>query len=267
LARPVVGLIRQRLQERGFALNTFFQTRDPVIVEIVGLAGFDAVSIDLEHVSYGEETVEELIAAAELAGVGAIVRIPERGWATATRVLDLGAGGIQVPHIETVVEAREAIDAVRFAPLGKRGAMPVSRATRYGSVPWEEFRARSNSEIVLNLMIESRVGLDNAAEIAALDGVDFLVVGQHDLATDLGVSEVDDPRLWSAVMELADTVRRAGRAGLGLALGDGMLRMTFERARDLGAGYLTVVPSPERIMLDALRSRLAPVLKRSEPAT
>lgn len=248
--------VKQRIREGKIALNCPSHLADPAVIELIGLAGFDSVVIDLEHDAFDLGLAQRMIVAADLVGVTSIVRIGAEDWGTAQQVLDAGAEGIQVPHVSTRSAAEAAVAATRYPPLGKRGASRASRAARYGTVPWPEHMRTSNDEVLLNVMIEDGEGLANIEEIASVEGVDLLVVGIQDLAGSLGIAQ-DPAALRRTIADLADRVRRAGRARLGVATGFAGLPLTLAEVRDLGAVFTTVNPSAERRLLSALTAAVA----------
>jgi 2-keto-3-deoxy-L-rhamnonate aldolase RhmA len=200
------------------ALNGFFYLPDPITVELMGQAGYDAVSMDLQHMAWGLDRVRMLIMAAELAGVSPIVRIAPGDWGTALKVLDAGAQGIMVSHVHSLEIAKAAVDAVRYAPLGDRGAHSYTRASGFGSTPYKEHTASSNEEILLVLTIEDAPGLDIVEDIAALDGVDVITFGPHDLAESMGIRDAGDPRVREAITTAVGKVRDVGKARFGLPI-------------------------------------------------
>jgi 4-hydroxy-2-oxoheptanedioate aldolase len=205
--------VKRILSEGGLALGTHVGgIADPQIVEIIGLAGFDAAFIDMEHTSYDLHDVQLAVMAAERAGITPIVRTPGFDPAFILRLLDMGVQGIQVPHVSNAETAREAVKAVRYPPLGERGMAAGSRAADYGRIPLVEHMAQSNREISLACMIEDMEAVERIDEIAAVEGVDLLAVGPSDLSRSLGVSgQPDHPRLVAAI----DRVREAVKKGAG----------------------------------------------------
>src|SRR5438876_11650534 len=140
--------VKRILEEGGLALGTHVGgIADPQIVEIIGLAGFDAAFIDTEHTSYDLHDVQLAVMAAERVGITPIVRTPGFDPAFILRLLDMGVQGIQVPHVDTARAAREAVKAVRYAPLGDRGMAGASRASEFGKIPLKEHMEQSNREI------------------------------------------------------------------------------------------------------------------------
>src|SRR5881392_2823089 len=127
--------VKRILSEGGLALGTHVGgIADPQIVELIGLAGFDAAFIDMEHTSFDLHDVQLAVMAAERVGITPIVRTPGFDPAFILRMLDMGVQGIQVPHISDARAAREAVKAVRYAPLGDRGMAGASRASDYGKI-------------------------------------------------------------------------------------------------------------------------------------
>ena len=114
----------------------------------------------MEHTSFDLRDVQLMVMAAERVGITPIVRTPGFDPAFILRLLDMGVQGIQVPHISDARAAREAVQAVRYAPLGDRGMAGASRASDYGMIPMREHLEQSNREITLAVMVEDLPALD-----------------------------------------------------------------------------------------------------------
>ena len=113
--------VKKLMREGSLALGKYVSLADPQVVEIIGIAGFDAAFIDMEHTGFDLRTVEEMIRASDLAGVTSMVRVPDNDAKLILRILDMGAEGIIVPHIEGLEGAKRAVDAVRYpAPWRSR---------------------------------------------------------------------------------------------------------------------------------------------------
>src|SRR5213076_2069746 len=147
--------VKRIMNAGGLALGTHTGgIADPQIVEIIGLAGFDAAFIDMEHTAFDLHYLTGMVMAAERAGITSIVRTPGFDPAFILRLLDQGVQGIQVPHVSDPETAREAVKAVRYPPEGDRGMAAGSRAADYGRTPLLEHMAKSNREVLLACMIE-----------------------------------------------------------------------------------------------------------------
>ena len=241
--------VKKLIREGKLALGKYVSLADPQVVEIIGIAGFDAAFIDMEHTGFDLRTVEEMIRASDLAGVTSMVRVPDNDAKLILRILDMGAEGIIVPHIEGLEGAKRAVDAVRYPPLGDRGGAGGTRAARFGSVPWNEHVQQSNNEIVLSVMTEDDKGINDVEAIAALDGVDLVSIGPTDLSQTLGVTDPADPRLRDKVNEIAEQVKSIGKAKLQIPMGHAALPLTPQDLLDLGVGYTHVAPAPPAILM------------------
>jgi 2-keto-3-deoxy-L-rhamnonate aldolase RhmA len=229
----------------GPVLGTWVKLPAVESVELMALAGFDFVVIDLEHTAMSLETAHRLIGTALFAGVAPIVRVPGLDGGIAQRVLDAGAEGIMVPHVDTADEARAAAATVRFPPRGNRGVGATARAGAWGAIPRAEYLRFGQEEVVLITQIESAEAVRNASAIAAVDGVDALLVGMADLSTSEGITETDP-----AALRLAHAaIGAAHDAGLPVGTAGGATEGAVRCAAD--AGYDFVLLSNDASLLGA----------------
>ncbi|MEJ7685706.1 MAG: aldolase/citrate lyase family protein [Variovorax sp.] len=188
------------------------------VVEMCGYAGFDFVLIDNEHGSAGHETTENMLRAARASGIVPVVRCLRQDMA---RVLDMGASAVQVPMVESAAEARDLVQQVRYPGGGRRGSAFSSRAAGYGAFPGAAHTQRSNQGIALIVMIETPEAVEQAAEIAAVEGVDAVFVGPNDLSHSMGFgSDWKSPVVEAAIERAAcdlwsRQLRRNSRADAG----------------------------------------------------
>jgi 4-hydroxy-2-oxoheptanedioate aldolase len=251
--------VKRILDEGGLALGTYVGgIADPQIVEIIGHAGYDAAFIDMEHTSFDLRDVQLMVLAAERVGITPIVRTPGFDPAFILRLLDMGVQGIQVPHINDAAAAREAVKAVRYAPLGDRGMAGASRASEYGKVSMKEHMEQSNREITLAVMVEDLPALDEIDAIASTEGIDIVAVGPSDMSRALGVGGVPDhPKLGAAIDRVAEAVRKGGVARLALPMNHPTFPRNAAQLRALGVGYCNCAPSPEVRMLRSMQAQVA----------
>jgi 4-hydroxy-2-oxoheptanedioate aldolase len=204
---------RQRVLKGESLFGTFIQFSSPSAVEAIGLAGFDYVIIDLEHAPINFEPVEHMVRAAHEGGCAALVRSTFNRPYYLGRVLDTGADGIQVPHVSSAEEARAAVEASRFAPLGHRGMNPFIRAGRWGHITMQEFVQSQNETQTVILQVEGKEGMDNLEEIMDVPGYDVLFLGPVDLSQSLGVpGQIKDPKVIDAMQRIAETGKKKGKA-------------------------------------------------------
>jgi len=179
----------------------------PLIVEMIGYADYDFVILDMEHVSVNQETLENMIRAAECAGITPLVRISSLSSETILRVLDAGAQGIVVPHVRDRAEAEQAVAASRYYPLGARG-VSGGRTTGFGTIELASYLELANREIMVVVMVEDIRGVDTIDEIVAVPGVDMVIEGAVDLSQSLGVpGQVQHPSVQKAIHKIATSCK------------------------------------------------------------
>lgn len=159
----------------------------PQAVEMLAHAGFDWVLIDMEHGTIGLETAELMIMAAEASQVTPIVRPQGNTAAAITAAMDRGAAGVQIPHVNTVEDARRAVAAVKFGPGDYRGLAAGTRPDSYGlGEAMPDFVERSNAESLVCVQLEHGVAIDNVDALLEVDGVDVFFIGPSDLSQSMG---------------------------------------------------------------------------------
>ncbi|TQL69429.1 4-hydroxy-2-oxoheptanedioate aldolase [Nocardioides albertanoniae] len=203
--------------ETGDALGTWVKLPDPESVEIMAHAGFDFVVIDLEHTAMDLRAVSTHVAMARSLAVDPLVRVPDHGHSAIQRVLDAGAAGVVVPHVDTVAQAEAAVRSTRFPPWGTRGSGGTSRAGRWGTLPRDEYLDFGNNGALCVVQLESRQGIENTAGILAVDGIDSVFVGAADLSMEMGVP-ASDAQVQDLITHALEAASDAGRS-IGTAAG------------------------------------------------
>lgn len=154
------------------------------IVEIVGLAGYDAIVIDTEHTPFGIETAEKLILAARAVNICPIVRVSSKKPDWVRKALDAGAAAIIFPNIVSAEDAKLAVSLTKYAPIGERGACPNVRAADYGLIG-SSYYAEANRETAVILLIEHIKGYENFDDILNVKGFDAIYLGPYDLSVSM----------------------------------------------------------------------------------
>lgn len=195
------------------------------LVELLGRMGFDAVFIDCEHGPAGWEDVEHMVRAAELADATPIVRVQSNDPSTIGRALDRGAGGVQVPHINTRAQAEAAVRAAKFSPLGHRGYAGGRSALGVKG----NFTAHANDETMVVAMLEEVEALKNLDEILRVSHIDAFFFAPGDLAQSMGhPGQMDHPEVQAAIDDAVRRTRGAGRAPGLLATNGATARRSLE---------------------------------------
>lgn len=183
----------------------------PVVAEICAGAGLDWLLIDMEHAPNGLESVLAQLQAVAAYPTTPVVRVPANDPVLLKQVLDLGAQTVLVPMVSSAEEARAAVEAVRYPPLGRRGVgSALSRSARWNRV--DGYLADAGSHVSLLVQVETAEAVDAAGEIAAVEGVDGVFVGPSDLAASMGLlCQQTHPDVVAAVLRAFAAVRAAGK--------------------------------------------------------
>ena len=163
------------------------QARTVDIANIAKTCDFDWLFIDMEHNSMSVDTAAQICNAALAVGITPMVRVPGHEPFHASRLLDGGALGIVVPHVNNAAEAKRAVDSCRFPSAGKRSIPGNLPQVSFQSMPLPAVIEHINRETMVVVMIETREGIENLEEIAAVPGIDVILVGANDTAIELGV--------------------------------------------------------------------------------
>lgn len=187
------------------SLGTWLSIGSPVIAELAALSGFDWVLFDLEHGCVSESTLCDQLRAIRGTTTKGIVRVAAPAPDQIARVLDWGADGIMVPRVECAAAAESIVRFACHAPLGRRGFSRTVRATDYG------LKDHPDKPLIM-VQIESLAGVGDAANIAAVEGVDVLFVGPADLRHDLAHHPFGKPPEYETCLDqVLSAVRAAGK--------------------------------------------------------
>ena len=187
-----------------------FGTRGvPKILEAVDL---DFVLFDMEHSGFDGERICDLIAWSKACSFAPFVRVPQPLYHYLARTMDAGALGVMIGNVETPEVAKSIVDAVKFAPLGKRGVGLGTAHTDYVMPDPEQYFRENNESSVVICQIESELGVKNAEAIAATEGVDILWVGHYDLTVSMGIpAQFHHERFLNALRTVVNAANKHGK--------------------------------------------------------
>lgn len=233
------------------------QARTVDIAPAMKACGYDWLFLDLEHNSMDLDTAVQISVAALGAGIAPIARVPAGQLWLATRLLDGGALGVVMPHVDTPEEAQAVAQALRYPPLGHRsvaGGLPHLRYERY---PLKETCEAINTATFVVVMLETPKAIANAAAIAAVPGIDSLLIGTNDLAMELGIpGSFGDDRIAAAYQTVVDACRAHGKwAGVGGISDDALLR------RYIQMGVRLVLPGSDLSFLQLAAAERAAAMR------
>jgi 2-keto-3-deoxy-L-rhamnonate aldolase RhmA len=231
------------------------------IAKIVEGAGLDFVLVDMEHSCFGIERIADLMAWFKATPIAPFVRVPQTEYDFLARVMDAGALGVMVPNVETPEQARLVVNAIKYAPLGKRGVGLGTAHTDFAGPDPVAYFEEANRNTTFICQIESPIGVSNLEEIARIEGVDILWVGHFDLSQAMGVpAQFHHPSFLDALKRVVETARSHGKAA-------GIQPGSLEQAEEwLALGFNVISWSADsaiyrRVLIEevaALRRRVNP---------
>jgi len=204
---------RRRLAEGKLALGMGLRlSRSVDIATIAKTCGYDWLFIDMEHSSMDLDAAAQIAMASLPVGITPIVRVPGKEHHHASRILDAGAQGIVVPHVDSVEEAERAVAYCKYPPVGKRSAMGALPQFAYGGVPVAEALPVANQETLVIVMLETPDAIAKAEAIAAVPGLDVVLIGTNDLCAEMGIpGQFDDKRVEDAYRTVIAACRKHGK--------------------------------------------------------
>ena len=244
--------LKSKLSRSQFTLGSWITLAHPAIAEIMSRAGFDWLAVDLEHSVITIREAEELIRVVQLSGVCPLVRLSANDPIQIKRIMDGGAHGVIVPMVNSVSDAEQAVQAVRYPPEGKRG-VGLARAQGYGS-SFDPYKEWIDRESVVIVQVEHIEAVNNLEAILSVDGVDGFIVGPYDLSGSLGIpGQFDHPAMKEA-MESIKSIGVASVKAFGIHIIEPSIKELQQRVDE---GYNFVAYSLDIRMLDrACRSGL-----------
>jgi 2-keto-3-deoxy-L-rhamnonate aldolase RhmA len=210
LSAPEKGLIND-LRNGRCTIGSWITLAHPAIAEIMAKAGFDWLTVDMEHSVLTIREAEELIRVIDLCGVTPLVRLSANDPVQIKRIMDAGAHGLIVPMVNSASEAEQAVTAVRYPPEGRRG-VGLARAQGYGT-RFNQYLNWVNRNALVIVQVEHIKAVDNLEAILSVEGVDGFIVGPYDLSGSLGVpGEFDHPLMKNAMQRIEAVGKDSGKA-------------------------------------------------------
>lgn len=256
--KEIINPARARLEAGEVSVGVGLRVSRTVdVAKAMKTAGYDWLFIDLEHSPISIETAVNISVAALDAGISPLVRVPWMEHWIATRVLDGGATGIVMPHVDTAEQAREVIDRLKYPPLGHRSVAGPNAIFDFDRVDPAESIAAINASQLITVMIETPQAVENAEEIAAVDGVDVLLVGTGDLTTEMGIpGQAGHEKIIAAYEKVIAACHKHGKwAGMGGAYNEPDLE------RYIGMGVRMVLASNDLTLMMQAASKMTGFVK------
>lgn len=212
--------IRKLLRSGKVPIGLFMVLQEPYLVEMIGHIGFDYIIVDHEHTTTDEDVISRLVLAATACGLPVMIRIGEINSSYMQRMLDAGVAGFLCAQVRNEDHIQQAVKAMKYPPMGRRGTLPWSRASQFGlGQTMSEHIQLSNQETVLFVIIENRQAIENIEQIMSVEGLDGIMFGPMDLSMDMGIYDRwNSPEIISAMDKVIEATHSHNRHLMGLVL-------------------------------------------------
>lgn len=214
----IMNQLKQKLRVGGKLIGTHISMNDPFMTELIASLGFDYLWIDTEHTAIDYQQLQTHLLAARAGGTPAIVRVPWNDAVLAKRVLEMGPDGIVFPMVNTPEEAKRAMDACLYPPLGTRGFGPL-RAVNYGAADTQAYIDNNVENLCRFVQVEHVDAVRNLPETAKNPYIDGFILGPCDLSGSIGeLNRVFEPHTDALIDEAISVAHAAGKP-IGLSTG------------------------------------------------
>ena len=245
--------IKQRAAEGLVSYGLAMVLPCPSAIEMAALAGYDFVRLDCEHAMFSTEELKLLLQTARLTGMPCQVRIPDL--TGITPLLGQEPSGIMIPHVESVSEAKMAVECCRFVPVGRRGMDGNTRKMRCEGMSRSEYMKYSEETMDLTIQIESKKALENVDEILKVPGIDMVATGRADLSQELGVpGQKEHPDVMNAENKIIQKTLENGKFPIITANSQKRIRELY----DMGVRCF-VVGKDEALLEQGIRKKLSSI--------
>lgn len=204
--------MRRKLRSGEAVICTKMNTADPVIMDMIGLLGFDCVWMCNEHVALDWDRLGHLIRTASMNDMDSMVRVAKGSYSDFIRPLELGTSGLMVPHCKDEAEVQQVVQQTRFPPQGRRPFDGGNSDGNYTLTPISDYLRQANENTFVIVQIEDAEAIDRIDGIAAVEGIDALFVGPGDLSLSLGVpGQTKHPKIVETIARVAEACRKHGK--------------------------------------------------------
>jgi len=206
--------VKEKMLSGGKIAGTMLRiVRNPAVCYLAQNAGLDFVMFDCEHGNYNFETLHDAFITANALGLAGFVRVP---WGTKdyiSRALDSGATGIMVPMVETRKDAEMLVKYSKYPPVGARGYASSCAHMDYKGGKHAQVMADGNAKVISIAQVETKLAVENADEIAGVEGIDALLIGPNDLSVSLGIpGDMMNPLELEAIEKVVLACKKHGKA-------------------------------------------------------
>lgn len=202
--------ILPRARENRVSFGLMMNLKDPTIVEMAGLVGYDFIRVDAEHNVFSLNEICSIVRAADSVGLPVIVRYIDIE--DFTPLVDFGVAGFLIPHVQDGEQARRIVNILKYAPVGRRGYTSAGRAQRYGYTDIQTYRNERAKDVIVMVQIEDQSGIEHMEEIISTPGVDMVCSGRGDIAQALGLfGQTSHPDVVAVERRIVELAKKHGK--------------------------------------------------------
>ncbi|MDB5847876.1 MAG: 2,4-dihydroxyhept-2-ene,7-dioic acid aldolase [Rhodoferax sp.] len=256
--------IKQRWHARDKTLNGWLMSPAPFVAELMANAGYDTVTVDLQHGLHDYASAVACLQAMQAHGATVFARVPSNEVSIIGKLLDAGVVGIICPMVNSAADAKKLVDACRYPPWGERSFGPTRAMLHAGVASYVE---RANEEVIVLVMIETREAVENVEQIVATPGLDGVYIGPSDLGLSLGFGtglDRQEPEMLRAIERILEVAHRGGKyAGIHTGGADYAARM-LAQGFDFATlpSDATMLQTTARALVSAARASLQKAAER-----
>jgi 2-keto-3-deoxy-L-rhamnonate aldolase RhmA len=240
--------LRERLVNMEFLIGLFVKTPAHEVIEVLALSGVDFVCLDSEHAAFDRARLDLCLAMAKALGLPSLVRVSHAAPEAILQVLDSGATGVLVPHVDSLEKAKQVARWAHYGEAG-RGYAGTTRMGAFGTLPRGEILEFNRTQNIVIAQIEDPSGVDEVDEIAAVEGIDALFIGKADLTVGYGASDPSDEIIEKAYDKIVAAGKKAGKPVAGFV--GGVKAIAGVRERGISVGF---VGSEQSLILSGARA-------------
>ena len=201
--------LKNKLKNNQLTIGSWIMMNDHMSIEVMALAKFEWLAVDIEHTSIDLKSTQLLINTIQAKNIKALVRVSKNEEVIIKKVLDMGADGIIVPMVNSKQDAQQAVEYAKYPPYGKRG-VGLYRASGYGT-KFKEYKKWVEEELVIIAQIEHIDAVNNIDKILQVGGVDGIIIGPYDLSGSMGYpGEFERDDVKEAVQKVLDRCKALG---------------------------------------------------------
>ena len=192
--------LKSKLKNNELTIGSWITIGHPSVIEVLSCAGFEWLTIDMEHTTIDYSMAQILISTIQSKGMSALVRVSKNEEVYIKRVMDAGADGIIVPMVNTAKDAKKAVEYVKYPPVGKRG-VGLFRAQKFGLCDgFQDYKNWLNEYAIIIAQVEHIDAVRNIDEIISVSGINGIIIGPYDLSGSMGCpGELNNPEVEEAI--------------------------------------------------------------------